>query len=152
MIFLASVQDSLSVMFLMPMSEGLSLIVTGEGVGAGGGEGATVVADWDESEDAGTIEPAINDMTDVPLEGRTEDKEPRLAVRDEPRWVRMYLRWVDPPGMERIHSMSLIVKGEMLPALLIPPMAKERGAASASLPSGSGGQHPAHGGPVVTLA
>ncbi len=82
MIFLASVQDSLTVMFLMPMSEGLSLIVTGRGVGAGGGEGATVVADWDESEDAGTIEPAIDDMTDVPLEGRTEDKEPWLAVRD----------------------------------------------------------------------
>ncbi len=47
------------------------------------------MADWDESEDAGTIEPVINDMTDVPLEGRTEDKEPWLAVREEPRWVRM---------------------------------------------------------------
>ena len=45
MIFLASVQDSLSVMFLMPMLEGLSLIVTGEGMGAGVGEGATDVAD-----------------------------------------------------------------------------------------------------------
>ena len=89
MILLASVQDSLSVMFLMPLSEGLSLIVTREGVGAGGGGVATVVADWDELEDAGTIEPTINDMTDVPLEERTEDKEPRLAVRDEPHWVRM---------------------------------------------------------------
>ncbi len=52
--------------------------------GSGWGGGATVVADWDESEDAGTIEPAIDDMTDVPLEGRTEDEEPRLTVRDEP--------------------------------------------------------------------
>ena len=89
MIFLASVQDSLSVMSLMPMSEGLSLIVNGERVGVGGEEGATVLADWNESEDARTIEPAINDMTNVPLEGRTKDKEPGLAVRDEPRWVRM---------------------------------------------------------------
>ena len=83
MIFLASVQDSLSVMFLMPMSEGLSLIVTREGVGAGVGEGATVMADSDELEDARTIEPAMDDMTNVPLEGRTKAKEPRLAVRDD---------------------------------------------------------------------
>ena len=61
--FLASVQDSLSVMFLMPMSEGLFLIVIREGVGAGVGEGATIVADLDESEDAGTIEPVMDDMT-----------------------------------------------------------------------------------------
>ena len=81
--FLASVQDSLSVMFLMPMSEGLSLIVTREGVGAGVGEGATVVADSDELEDARTIEPAMDDMTNVPLEGRTKAKEPHLAVRDD---------------------------------------------------------------------
>ncbi len=85
MIFLASVQDSLSVMFLMPMSEGLSLIVTGEGVGAGVGEGATVVTDLDESEDAGTIGPAMVDVTEVSLEGGTEAEEPRLAVSDEPR-------------------------------------------------------------------
>ena len=58
------------------------MIVTEEGVGAGGGEGATVVVDWDELEDAGTIEPAIDNMTNVPLEGRTEDEELRLAVRD----------------------------------------------------------------------
>ena len=84
MIFLASVQDSLSVMFLIPMSEGLSLMVTGEGVGVGVGEGTTVVADSDEMEDAGTREPAMDDMTDVPLEGRTKAEEPHVAVRDEP--------------------------------------------------------------------
>ena len=58
-------------------------------MGTGGGEGAIVVANWDESEDVGTIEPGIDDMTNVPLEGRTKDEEPRSAVRDEPRWVRM---------------------------------------------------------------
>ena len=72
-------------MFLIPMSEGLSLIVTGKGLGAGMGEGTTIVAESDEKEDAGTREPAMDDMTDVPLEGRTEAEEPRMAVRDEPR-------------------------------------------------------------------
>jgi hypothetical protein len=72
-------------MFLIPMSEGLSLIVTGEGLGAGVGEGTTVVADSDDTEDAGTREPVMDDMTNVPLEGRTEAEEPRVAVRDEPR-------------------------------------------------------------------
>ena len=56
---------------------------TREGVGVGVGEGATVVADSDELEDARTIEPAMDDMTNVPLEGRTKAKEPRLAVRDD---------------------------------------------------------------------
>jgi len=73
------------------MSEGLSLIVTRGGVGADGGEWATVVADSDESEDAGTIEPAMDDMTDAPLEGWTEVEDLQWAVRgdvrDEPCWV-----------------------------------------------------------------
>ena len=67
MIFLASVQESLSVISLMPMSEGLSLIVSGRGVGAEVGAGATVVADADESEDVGMMDPAMDDRTDVPL-------------------------------------------------------------------------------------
>ncbi len=71
------------------LRSGLSLIMTGEGVGVGGGGGATIMADWDKLEVAGTIEPGRDDMTDVPLEERTKDKEPRLAVRDEPCWVRM---------------------------------------------------------------
>ena len=89
MIFLASVQDSLSVMFLIPISECLFLIVTRDWGGAGGGEGATIVAESDDEEDAGIIEPAMDDMTDAPLEGWNEGEDPRWAVREEPRWVRM---------------------------------------------------------------
>ena len=89
MIFLASVQDSLSVMALIPISEGLSLIVTRDWGGTGGGEGATIVAESDDAEDAGIIEPAMDDMTDAPPEGWNECEEPRWDVREEPRWVRM---------------------------------------------------------------
>ncbi len=47
------------------------------------GAGATVAAttDSDESEDVGTIEPATDDETDVPLEGS--------MLANNPRWVRM---------------------------------------------------------------
>jgi hypothetical protein len=47
------------------------------------GAGATMTAttDSDESEDVGTTEPAIDDKTDVPLEGS--------MLADDPRWVRM---------------------------------------------------------------
>jgi hypothetical protein len=75
-------------MALIPISEGLSLIVTRDWGGAGGGEGATVVAESDDAEDAGIIEPAMDDMTDAPLEG-WNDEEPCWAVREEPHWVRM---------------------------------------------------------------
>ena len=57
--------------------------------GAGGGEGATVVAESDVVEDAGINEPTMGDMTDAPLEGWNEVKDPRWAMREEPRWVRM---------------------------------------------------------------
>ena len=85
MIFLASFQESLSVIGLMPMSEGLSLMVSGRGVGAEVGAGTTVVADADESEDVETTDPAMDDRTDVPLEGCTVANDLRGVVRDEPR-------------------------------------------------------------------
>ena len=91
MIFLASVQDSLSVMSLMPISEGLSLINTIEWGVAGGGEEATYVAESDDSEDVGIIEPAMEDMTDMPLllGGWNKVEDPWVAVTEEPRWVNM---------------------------------------------------------------
>ena len=89
MIFLTSVQESLSVIGLMPMLEGLSLMVSGRGVGAKVSAGATVVADADELEDVGTTDPAMDDRTDVPLKGCTVADDPRGVVRGEPRWVRM---------------------------------------------------------------
>ena len=68
MIFLASIQLSLLVMGLIPKSEGLSLMEVELGAGTGGGGRVT---DSDKSDDEGiTVEPAINDATDVPLEGQ----------------------------------------------------------------------------------
>jgi hypothetical protein len=63
----------------------LSLIVTRDWGGAGRGEGATVVADSNDAEDAGIIEPAMDDMTDALLEGWNEVEDSRRAVREEPR-------------------------------------------------------------------
>jgi len=65
------------------------LIVTRDGDGAGGGEGAIVVAESDDAGDAGIIEPAMDDMTDAPLEGWNKVEDPRWAVREEPCWVNM---------------------------------------------------------------
>jgi hypothetical protein len=64
-------------------------MVSGRGVGAEVGAGATAVTDADESEDVGTTDPTMDDRTDVPLEGCTVDDDLQGAVRDEPRWVRM---------------------------------------------------------------
>ena len=49
------------------------------------GAGTTVVADADESEDVETTDPAMDDRTDVPLEGCTVANDLRGVVRDEPR-------------------------------------------------------------------
>ena len=40
-------------------------------------------------EDAGIMEPAMDDMTDASLEGCNEGEDPRWAMREEPRWVKM---------------------------------------------------------------
>ncbi len=122
--------------------------MTRDWVGAGGGEGATVAAESDDAEDAGIIKPGMDDMTNAPLEGWNEGEDPRLAVREEPRWVKMKLRGVELPWMERNESTPLVVRGEKLPTLPRPPMAKERGAFGASMLSGSG-RYRAR---VVTLA
>jgi hypothetical protein len=73
----------------MPMSEGLSLMVSVRGVGAEVGAGATIAADADELEDVGTMDPAMDDRTDVPLEGGTVADDPWWVIRDKPHWVRM---------------------------------------------------------------
>jgi hypothetical protein len=68
-------------MGLTPMSEGLSLIVIS---GAGGGSCARTggSADLDESEDVGTVEPAMDEMTEAVPEGSRVDD-------NDGRWVRM---------------------------------------------------------------
>ena len=65
------------------------MMVSGKGVGVEVGAGATVLADADESEDVGTMDPMMDDRTDVPLKGGTVANDLRWVVRDEPRWVRM---------------------------------------------------------------
>jgi len=77
------------VMFLMPISEGLSLINTIDWGVAGGGEEATFVAESDESEDAGITDPAMEDMTNTPLPlgGWSEVEDPWGDVTEEPRCV-----------------------------------------------------------------
>ena len=78
MIFFALIQLSLSVAGLIPKPEGLSLMEVELGASTGGGGRVT---ESDESDDEGnTIEPAINDTTDMLLESR--------GVAEE-RWVRI---------------------------------------------------------------
>ncbi len=43
----------------------------------------------DDVEDAGIMEPAMDDMTDASLEGCNEGEDPCWAMREEPRWVKM---------------------------------------------------------------
>jgi hypothetical protein len=81
MIFFVSVQLALSVMGLIPMSEGLSLIeISWAGVWSctKSGEGA----DLDESKDVGTMDLAMDEMMEAVLEGSRVDD-------DNKRWVRM---------------------------------------------------------------
>ena len=94
MIFFASVQLSLSVMGLIPMSEGLSLMdVTATTGTAGCGTSGTVgrggiaemeggAEDAEESEEVGINEPAIEETTEALPDGS-------WVVEDEERWVRM---------------------------------------------------------------
>ena len=78
MIFFASIQLSLPVTGLIPKSEGLSLMEVELGAGTRGGGQVTKP---DASDDEGnTVELAINDTTDVLLEGQGVAKE---------RWVRI---------------------------------------------------------------
>ena len=62
MTFRAVIQDSLSMMGLMPKSEGLSLIVTAGVAGGAVTNGAGVVAE--ESDEAGWREPSTEETTD----------------------------------------------------------------------------------------
>ena len=78
MIFFALIQLSLSVMGLIPKLEGLSLMEVEPGANARGGGRVTKL---DESDDEGNIVgSALDDNTDMPLEG--------WEVTEE-RWVRM---------------------------------------------------------------
>ena len=58
------------------------LMVTGRGVVAVFGGGAAILADSDESEDIGTKDPAMDNITDVLLEGSLVVDEPCLVMRD----------------------------------------------------------------------
>jgi hypothetical protein len=97
------------------------------------------VAESDDSEGVGIIEPTMDDMTDalLPLVGWNEVEDPWVAVTEEPRWVKMWLRGVELPWMERNVSTSLVVREEKFPTLPLPPMAKERGEFCTLIPSGS---------------
>ena len=57
-------------------------MVTGRGVVAVFGGGAAVLADSDESEDIGTKDSAMDNKTDVLLEGSLVVDEPCLVMRD----------------------------------------------------------------------
>ena len=132
MIFLASVQLSLSVMGLRPKSEGLSFMVvdaateTGRVAPIGGGES-------DDLEE----ERAVEEPSQV--ESAVEE---RRADDEEDRWVRMYPLEVGPP------LMVLWERGEKTLVLFAPPIEKKRGG---STPSGSGQADKGRGARVVTL-
>ena len=79
MIFLASVQESLSVIVLIPMSEGLSLMTTSAGAVVGGLT-AWEGGDLDELDDEGA--------TEEPAQVESAAEGSRVEDEDE-RWVRM---------------------------------------------------------------
>ena len=76
-------QESLSVIGLMPMSEGLSLMLIRREASAGakignvvnGGAGGPATTYLEEPEEAGIIEPAMEHRMDVPLEGSKLERE-----------------------------------------------------------------------------